>query len=154
MYPIFETERLVLRPLQEGDLDNMFKIVSDPTVIAGMEWELINDLSVYKKEFIEQVNSGAYWSIRKKKGDNFIGFFILLNYIDKKKYKVKYSQLCTALLPKYWSKGFCTEVTKKYCILHFWELERHGFVQINSVQTLLLAKFCKNVDLTTMQLTK
>jgi hypothetical protein len=66
---------------------------------------------------IKQVNSSVYFTIRNKKTDDFMGFIILLNHIDDKKFKIKYSQLCTALLPKYWNKGFCTEVTKK--ITHF-----------------------------------
>ena len=56
MYPILETKRLVLKPLQEDDFDNMFKIVSNPTVIAGMEWDLWNDAERYRNEFTNQVN--------------------------------------------------------------------------------------------------
>jgi RimJ/RimL family protein N-acetyltransferase len=117
MYPILETKRLVLKPLQKNDFDNMFKIVSDPNIIATTEWILENDPKVYKKEFTEQLNSGVYFTIRKKKSDEFIGFFILMNYIDKKKCKIKYSQIMTILLPKYWKNGFCTEATEK--VLHF-----------------------------------
>jgi RimJ/RimL family protein N-acetyltransferase len=117
MYPNLETKRLILKPMQEDDFDNMFKIVSDSKIIETMEWGLSNDQKKYKNEFIEQVNSGAYFTIHKKTTDDFLGFYILWNYIDTKKRKVKYSQLVTALLPKYWNHGFCTEVTEK--ILHF-----------------------------------
>ena len=117
MYPILETKRLVLKPMQEDDFDNMFKIVSNQKIIETMEWSLWDDSKKYKKEFINQVSSGAYFTIYNKKTDDFIGFYILCNYIDTKKSKVKYSQLVTALLPKYWNHGFCTEVTEK--ILHF-----------------------------------
>ena len=117
MYPVLETKRLVLKPLQENDFDNMFKIASNPKIIETMEWVFMDDPKVYKKEFIKQVNSGAYFTINKKKTDDFMGFFILWNYTDKKKCKIKYSQLVTALLPKYWNNGFCTEVTEK--IIHF-----------------------------------
>jgi len=117
MYPVLETKRLVLKPLQDNDFDNMFKIASNSKIIETMEWDLWNDPEIYKKEFINQVNSGVYFTIRKEKTNVFIGFFILLNFIDKKKNNVKYSQICTALFPKYWGKGFCTEVTEK--ITHF-----------------------------------
>jgi RimJ/RimL family protein N-acetyltransferase len=117
MYPILETKRLVLKPMQKDDFDNMFKIVSDSKIVETMEWDLWNDPIKYKNEFIKQVNSGAYFTIRKKRTDDFIGFYIICNYIDTKKCKVKYSQLVTALLPKYWKYGFCTEATEK--ILHF-----------------------------------
>ena len=117
MYPILETKRLILKPLQKEDFDNMFKIVSDPKIIETLEGDLWNDAQKYKKEFSKQVNCGAYFTIRKKKTNEYIGFYILLNYIDKKKGKVKYSQLGTALLSNYWGNGFCTEITEK--ILHF-----------------------------------
>ena len=117
MYPILETKRLILKPMQRDDFDNMFKIVSNPKIIETMEWDLWNDPIKYKKEFIEQVNADVYFTIRRKKTDDFIGFYILYNYIDTKKSKVKYSQLVTALLPKYRNYSFCTEATEK--ILHF-----------------------------------
>ena len=117
MYPILETKRLILKPLQKEDFDNMFKIASDFKIVETMEWGLWNDPKKYKNEFIEQVNSGAYFTIHKKTTDDFLGFYILCNYIDTKKSKIKYSQLVTALLSKYWNHGFCTEVTEK--ILHF-----------------------------------
>jgi RimJ/RimL family protein N-acetyltransferase len=117
MYPTLETKRLVLKPLQKNDFDNMFKIVSNPKIIETMERELISDPEAYKKEFIGLLNIDAYFTIKEKKTNDFIGFFILHNYINKKKYIITSSGLCTALLPKYWGKGFCTEITEK--ILHF-----------------------------------
>jgi RimJ/RimL family protein N-acetyltransferase len=117
MYPKLETRRLVLNPLKEDDFDNMFKIASHPKIIETMERGLIIDPKTYKKEFIGLLNIDAYFTIRKKRTDEFMGFFILHNYINKKKCKVANSQLCVALLPEYWEKGFCTEVTER--ILHF-----------------------------------
>jgi RimJ/RimL family protein N-acetyltransferase len=117
MYPNIETKRLILKPLQENDFDDMFKTVSDTRVVEGMEWDLLIDPRKHVEGFVQQVNSGAYWTIHKKKTDEYIGIYILLNYIDKKKGNVKYSQICTALLPKYWGNEFCTEITEK--ILHF-----------------------------------
>jgi RimJ/RimL family protein N-acetyltransferase len=117
MYPILETKRLVLKPLQENDFEDMLKVCSDPAVITGMDWYFWDNPKVRKKEFINHVNGGVFWSIRKKKNDEFIGYYILFNFVDKKKSKVKYSVLCAALLHKYWGKGFCIEVTEK--ILHF-----------------------------------
>lgn len=117
MYPILETKRLVLKPLQENDFEDMLKLCSDPAIIAGMDWYFWNDQKTRKKVFINHVNGGAFWSIRNKKNDEFIGYYILLNNIDKKKNIVKYSVICAALLDKYWGKRFCIEVTEK--ILHF-----------------------------------
>jgi len=117
MYPNLETKRFILKPLQENDFENMFKIVSDPNIIKTMEWDLWNDSEVYKKEFINQFKSESYFSICKKKTNSFIGFFQLYNYIDKIKSKVKYSQIGIAILPEYWGKGISIETTEK--ILNF-----------------------------------
>ena len=43
MYPVLETKRLVLKPLQKDDFDNMFKIASNSKIIETMEWDLWND---------------------------------------------------------------------------------------------------------------
>jgi len=117
MYPTLETKRLILIPLQERDLDNMFKLYSNPIIIATMEGEVQNNENAFKKELSKTIKIDQCFSIRLKAKDEFIGFIGLHQYIDKKKCIVKYSQTWTALFPKYWRKGFCTEVTEK--ILHF-----------------------------------
>jgi RimJ/RimL family protein N-acetyltransferase len=117
MYPILETKMLVLKPLQENDFEDMLKLCSDPAIIEGMGWHFWNDSKMRKKEFINQVKDGSFWSIRKKTNDEFIGYYILLNFIDKMKNEVKYSVLCAGLSHKYWGKDYCIEATEK--ILHF-----------------------------------
>jgi len=118
MYPTLETDRLILRPLQENDYDDMFKLFSNPTIMSTMEGEIPDDEKAFRKVFLQTVESGVGdFSIRLKKTDNFIGYIQLHNYIDKKKGLIKYSQIGIALFPKYWGKGYCTEVTEK--ILHF-----------------------------------
>jgi RimJ/RimL family protein N-acetyltransferase len=131
MYPILETKRMILKPLQESDFDNMFKIVSDPNVIATTEWNLENDPKIYKKEFTEQVNSGAFFAIKKKKTDEFIGFFILKNYIDIKKNLIKYSHYDHNIRKILGEKDFVQKLQKKCYILLSWLLKLPGFVQTN-----------------------
>lgn len=115
MYPILETERLILKPLHENDFDDMYKLVSDPVTFSKMEGEVYNDPKTYKKDFIETVNGGECLTIRNKETDFFIGFIFIHQYI--KKGEITYSQVVTALLPEYWGQGYCTEATKK--LLHF-----------------------------------
>jgi RimJ/RimL family protein N-acetyltransferase len=117
VYLELETERLLLRPLQENDLDYMFQLDSDPVVIETMEGEVQSDLSIYRREFIEAVNSGEYLSIIKKDTNDFIGYIAIHQYVNKTKDKIKYSQMWTAILPEYWGQGYCTEATRK--LLHF-----------------------------------
>lgn len=117
MYPILETKRLILNPLQESDFDDMFKLASNPIVIATMEGEVQGDPNAYKKELMKDVKRGEYLIIRLKETDGFIGFIAIHQYMNKRKHVIDYSQIWTALLPEYWGHGFCTEASNK--LLHF-----------------------------------
>lgn len=117
MYPILETERLLLKPLQESDYEDMFKLESDPVVGATVEGGVQNNPKTYKNDFIQTVKGGECLTIRLKETEKFIGYILIHQYINKKKCEVKYSQLGTALFEGYWNKGYCTEATKK--LLHF-----------------------------------
>lgn len=115
MYPNLETERLILKPLNENDFESMYRLESDPSVISSMEGELYNDPEVYKKDFAETVKGGECFSIRIKETGLFVGFIMIHQYI--KQGRISYSQMVTAILPEYWNLGYCTEATKK--LLHF-----------------------------------
>lgn len=115
MYPILETERLFLKPLQESDINNMFALDSNTAVTATMENDTVTDLTKYQKDFEHAVNSGVYLAIWRKEDTAFIGFIAVYQYI--KQNKINYSQMWTAIMPEYWSQGYCTEATKR--ILHF-----------------------------------
>jgi len=117
MYPILETKRLVLKPLQETDFDDMFKLYSNPAIIATMEGETRDNEDNFKKDLLKVIKGDRNFSIRLKTKNEFIGFFMLHQYIDKNKSKIKYSQIETAFFQKYWGKGFCSEAAEK--ILHF-----------------------------------
>jgi len=115
-YPVLETERLLLRPLQESDLDDMYSLYSNPSVAAMMEYhDAMIGFPKYQKEFPQMVIGGAYLTIRDKETDRFIGFILLHQYI--KQNKISYSQISTAIRPEHWGKGYCTEAAKK--LLHF-----------------------------------
>lgn len=116
MFPILTTERLILRPLQEDDFDDMFTLWSDPTVLSFMEGELQTDKIKFKKDHISEIDRGELLTIRKKETDKFIGFIGIHQYM-KNCDEIRYSQIWTAILPEYWNIGFCSEATKK--ILHF-----------------------------------
>ncbi|MCL2253457.1 MAG: GNAT family N-acetyltransferase [Lachnospiraceae bacterium] len=117
MYPILETERLFLSPLQESDFDGMYKLYSDETVISDTEMNLYTDPVKFKKDLIVMIRNQNIMTIRLRKTDEFIGFIGCHQIIDKKKCAVKHSQIWTALLPEYWEQGYCTEATKK--LLYF-----------------------------------
>ena len=116
MYPILETERLSLKPLQDSDLDNMYALYSNLKVATTMEhWDSVYSYEKYQKEFPNIVASDSCFTIRLKNADSFIGFIQLYQYV--KQDKISHSQISAAILPEYWDCGYCTEATKK--LLHF-----------------------------------
>lgn len=117
MYPVLETERLILKPLHENDFEDIFKLLSNPDVVNFMEGDVWDDPVKYKEKFMRDGLGGNTMSVRLKENDKFIGFIGMHQYISKMKSEIKYSQTWTAFFPEYWGQGFCTEATEK--ILHF-----------------------------------
>ena len=116
MYPTLNTERLLLRPLQNSDLDDMYALYASPAVAPMMwYWDSVDDFVKYEKVFQSLVSSDDIFTVRLKGNNRFIGYFQLHQYV--KKSKVSYSQINTAILPEYRNCGYCTEATKK--VLHF-----------------------------------
>ena len=116
MYPVLETDRLLLKPLENNDLDDMYALYANPAVAATMEhWDSIQDREEYKKEFPQMVDGGAYFAIRRKDIGCFIGFILLYQYVNRN--KIDYSQTIAAILPEHWGCGYCTEATQ--ILLHF-----------------------------------
>jgi RimJ/RimL family protein N-acetyltransferase len=115
MYPTIETDRLILRPWQNDDFDDLFGLYSNETAMSTMEHERKTNPDSFRLEFLGTVKGDECFSIRLKNSGAFIGYIQLHQYIEN--HKVSYSQIVTALLPEYWGEGFCTETTKK--ILHF-----------------------------------
>ena len=117
MYPVLETERLILKALKENDFDDMYKLYSDESVIATMESEVYSTPDKFKKIFTPSVSHHNVLTIRQKDGDIFTGFIGCHQFVDMKKREIKHSQMWTAISPGFWGKGFCTEATNK--LLHF-----------------------------------
>jgi len=114
-YPILETSRLLLRPLEEADLDNMFKLQTDIMVRKMLEGNIPCNIDKYSKEFYNTVNNGNMFAIILKDSSAFVGYIILHQHI--KKNKLAFSQIAMSIYPEYWNSGFATEAVMK--ILHF-----------------------------------
>jgi len=116
MYPVLETERLLLTPLVDNDLNEMYRVVSNPVVTYFAEWNLMDDLKKFHTDFPKFVACGRYWSIRLKENNNYVGFFgIALSKCKKGVFESAHTVILT--LPEYWNNDFEIEATKK--ILHF-----------------------------------
>ncbi len=120
---ILESERLYLKEFTDNDLQNLFRLNSDPDVMKCIGREPETDINVIK-ENIKKIrkyyvkNSGlGVWGGFEKQSDEFIGFYELAHLDNTDEIEVGYR-----LLKQYWNKGYATEMTK--------ELTKYGFNEI------------------------
>lgn len=109
---IFETERLILRRIEETDAENMFKnYCSDDEVTKYLRWKshkTVEDTIGYVKNFVlpDYDNEFCYrWAIVLKETNEMIGCIDVVEY-DAKKRAV---ELGWVIGRAYWGKGIMPE---------------------------------------------
>lgn len=109
--PIIETERLRLRPFEEGDLepyaemyaDDMFvRYLSGKTLTKEQTWE---NMALILGHW--SLLGYGIWAIESLESSEFVGRAGLLNLPGWPDVEV-----CWALSPKYWGNGYATEASK------------------------------------------
>lgn len=117
-FPIFETERFILRKAVENDGHDIFELYSDEKVVKYMPFtpftsieDAISELNWYDKIFKEQ--TGFRCVIEDIESKNVIGTCGFLNY-EKEHNRI---EIGYDLNPKYWGKGVMKEALS--CIIHF-----------------------------------
>ncbi|MEG4048534.1 GNAT family N-acetyltransferase [Microcoleus sp. Pol17_C1] len=119
---IFETERLVLKPIVESDLNTLHKIFIDAYVrrylCDGEIWSLqkVEEMLAENKKLFVQKQFGM-WFIETKSDRETIGFVGLWYFFEEEQ-----PQLVYALLPKALKKGYATEASTKILDYGFDEL--------------------------------
>lgn len=124
MFPILETERLILRELVEGDALNILKCFSNPEVLRYYgQTPLTNTDQVkqiirnFSKNFDEK--RGIKWGIELKGKDGIIGTIGLQEWFHEH----KRAELSYALFPNEWGNGYATEAVSKVISYGFKELD-------------------------------
>lgn len=127
VFPIIETERLILREVTTEDASDMLKYLSDQDVVKPMglepfqtEEDVWGEINWYKSIYKE--GSGIRWGITLKASDMVIGSCGFLNMHTKH----HRAEIGYELSPDYWGNGIASEaleavVTYGY---HHFELER------------------------------
>ena len=74
---IFQTERLIVRPFKETDLDLLFEMMSNSIVMDALPRPVKtkSETEITLEQFIrlEKTTSTKWWCITTKSTDNFIG---------------------------------------------------------------------------------
>ena len=128
---ILESKRLYLKEFTDNDIDDYFRLNSDPDVMKCIGREPETDINVIKenikkirKYYLNNPGFGV-WASYKKQSNEFIGFFELAHLDNTEEIEVGYR-----LLKGYWDQGFATEMTK---VLIDYGFNKMGLEQIAGI---------------------
>ncbi len=116
-----KTERLILRPFKESDLDDFFEYASMPNVGLNAGWKphesKEESLSILK----EFISLDDIWAMEIKESRKVVGGIGL--HEDNHRLRVKSRSLGYVLSEDYWGKGLMTEAAKAAIQFAFTGLE-------------------------------
>lgn len=135
-FPIIKTERLLMRRFIEGDINNVFKGLSDPDIIKfyGISFDSLEATKEQMNWFsnLEKEGIGIWWAICSSDSNVFYGAGGLNNLIKEH----KKAEIGFWLLTDFWRKGIMTEVVPLICDYGFNNLRLHrieGFVDSDNM---------------------
>ncbi|MDC1259519.1 GNAT family N-acetyltransferase [Flavobacteriaceae bacterium] len=146
-----ETERLLIRDLEEYDAKGIFQLDSDPDVHEFLGKNPINTIDEAKQviDFIrnQYVDNGiGRWAIIDKKTDDFIGW-TGLKYEQGLRVDFSYYDLGYRLRKKYWGKGIATESAIQSLKYGFEKLDLKEICAAADVDHLVSNKILKKIGL-------
>ena len=135
--PIIETERLVLREIEEADYIDMFEYASLPYIGPVAGWQPHDTLN-YTKAVIKmyrnkhQFGQIGVYAVHLKDSDKMIGTIELHSYVKGFKAELGYT-----INPHYWGNGYAYEASR--------EVVRYGFDDLN-LKRIECCSFVTNVQ--------
>lgn len=108
---LIESERLYVRYLETGDLDNYYRLNGDEEIMRYIRApKNREETEVYLKEVMERYSLETIdWrlALLEKGTDTFVGSFAIIPLENTNDLQLGYS-----LLKEYWGRGYATEITK------------------------------------------
>ena len=110
MFPILETERLILRELTESDAQSLLNCFSNPDVLRYYGQSPLKSIDQVKqiiKNFAESYNErhGVKWGIELKETKSIIGTIGFHDWSSEH----RRANISYALFPEQWGNGYATE---------------------------------------------
>lgn len=124
MFPILETERLILRELTENDAQSVLNCFSNEDVLRYYGQNPLSSVNQVKqiiRHFAINYNEkrGIKWGIKIKGKEGIIGTIGIQDWsIEHKRADISY-----ALFPEYWGNGYATEAVREVLSFGFKELD-------------------------------
>lgn len=127
-FPELKTERLILRKINEEDIEQLFKLRTDKNVMKYIGKSPMTSINE-AKDLIKMVNdllesnSGITWAMALKDNPKKLIGTIGLWRLIKEHYRAEIGYM---LLPEYWRKGLTKEAILKIIKFGFNELKLHS----------------------------
>ncbi len=120
---VLETERLVLRPMHESDVEDLFEVYSDAEVLRFMPLRLrekIEDIEAKVAWFLKRYEDGkpAPWVIVLKETNKVIGLCGFFHWVER----FAYAEIMSLLARDYWGQGIMTEAKQAVITYAFNEM--------------------------------
>ena len=127
-----ETKRIYLRDLEEKDTDMLYELHNNQKTMRYMHYNTISyekakhDIKDYSS--VSELQPGyGIWATVLKDSDEVIGWTCLKKLPNSNDVEIGYRYF-----PKYWNKGYCTEICN--------ELIRYGFEERNLIEIIALIR--------------
>ena len=110
MTTILATKRVILRQLTQDDLDNLYRLNSNPQVMEYIA--PVYDLETCQKRldiaqtYYQRNSKFGKWAAILKETEEFMGWFCLKHLDNSDETEIGYR-----MLPEFWGKGIATEVS-------------------------------------------
>ncbi len=133
---ILTTERLILRPWQESDIEPFARLNADPRVMEFFpetrnRQQSCEELNRIKAHFEE--HGWGFWAVSVIDGADFIGF-IGLKYFNLFPQIPQTVEIGWRLAFEYWGKGYATEGAQESLKYGFNDLNFEEIIAITAVQ--------------------
>ncbi len=150
-----ETERLILREVQEQDVDDMFELDSNPIVhqyLGGKpiktKQQAVEIIQFINKQY-KELGIGRFATIEKASGE-FIGWSGLKLNVGKKEElngKQNFYDIGYRFIPRYWNKGYATESSKAVLDFGFKKLNLETICGAAEIENVASNKILKRIGL-------
>jgi RimJ/RimL family protein N-acetyltransferase len=125
-----QTQRLILRPFEETDLDELWALYSDPEVVRYLSSGLLGreETAVRLRRMMGHWQAQGYgiWAVIRKEDRRFIGRCGIANVHDDEEHELVYT-----FARDYWGHGYATEAARAAI--------EYGFTQLKFPRVIALA---------------